>query len=52
MWAIAVNEKEDAIVSGGADGVMNVWQDYTLIEEEEEMRLEEDRIEKYVQQTK
>ncbi|KAI9144700.1 WD40-repeat-containing domain protein [Paraphysoderma sedebokerense] len=43
-WALAVRNDEHVVATGGADSVINFWEDYTLIEEEEKIKEEEDRI--------
>jgi U3 small nucleolar RNA-associated protein 13 len=44
VWALAVRKDEEQILSGGADSVINIWQDFTMAEEEERQKANEERI--------
>lgn len=44
IWALTVNHDASTIVSGGADSVINFWQDVTELREEEEALAEEEIV--------
>lgn len=44
IWALAVRKDEKFVVSGGADSVINFWQDVTREEQEEALREQEEFI--------
>lgn len=44
VWSLAVHSDGNEITSGGADSLINIWKDYTQIEEEEQKKLQEERI--------
>lgn len=48
VWALAVRKDQKFIASGGADSVVNFWEDVTREEQEEELREKEQYIIKYV----
>lgn len=51
VWALAVRKDQKYIASGGADSVVNFWEDITREEQEEELREKEQYIIKYVYMT-
>ena len=48
IWALAVHENEEEFITGGSDGVMNVWADKTAVLAEEKNRNLENTILQYV----
>lgn len=44
IWAIATTRSEKRLVTGGGDAVVNIWEDRTKEEEEEEFNKEQDTI--------
>jgi U3 small nucleolar RNA-associated protein 13 len=44
VWALAVRKDENMVASAGADSVINFWEDITLQEQEDELKLKEEQI--------
>ena len=47
IWSLALNEREDTLVSGGGDSVITFWEDTTASEREKQAAIMEERVEKY-----
>lgn len=46
IWSLALNEKEDMLVSGGGDSVITFWEDTTALEKEKQSKALEERVER------
>lgn len=44
IWSLAVSSDGNEVISGGADSLINLWKDYTQIEEEEQKKTQEEII--------
>ena len=48
VWALALKNDENEFISGGGDAVINIWRDFTQVDEHQQILLSEDRVLKYV----
>lgn len=46
IWSLALNQKEDTLVSGGGDSVITFWEDTTALEREKQSKALEERVER------
>jgi U3 small nucleolar RNA-associated protein 13 len=46
VWSVALNEKENTLVSGGGDSVVTFWEDTTALEKEKQSKALEERVER------
>ena len=46
IWSVALNDKENTLVSGGGDSVITFWEDTTALEKEKQSKALEERVER------
>lgn len=44
VWALAVRTDESEFITGGSDSLIARWEDYTLLEEIEQQKIQQQKI--------
>lgn len=44
MWTLAISQDQRTIMSGGADSILNLWEDCTAEVAQEEIKKREDEV--------